>query len=340
MMLRRVGLRAGYDLLAILLLGASARRCTRHGIFLFCLAMPGLAIARSSWETERLHLATDNAGIVDVQGATVRGDFAYQLFILSGYSRAPLVLYVRDSAGRVAQGTLVENRVSFAVQGLFTLDDRLAIGLELPVVLFQNAGSTLAGSDLVGDVRGTGLGDLGLLTKLALLTAREHGADLAVLVSVRLPTSSPKGHYMGEEAGSLVPALAVGRDLGQWRIGANIGATLRRETDFFGIKRGHDLSYRFGAAHTLERFAGRPAELGVSLSGDTPLKRPFRRSAESPVELLVAGNVEVVGEWRVILGGGVGLVGGYTEPLARAFLGVGYVPTMENAPMRYGSVGP
>lgn len=298
------------------------------GVLAGLLAGPAQAQeAAASFSAERLRPALDRNGILDVEWAAIDGNGAWDAALWTGYALNPLVLNRRDIDGTSERiGTLVAHRVGASAVVSMTLLDWLEVGGELPLVLFQSRGDGVPGMSLP-PLSALALGDARVSPKLQILNTKLHGLDLAVMPSLTFPTGFPRDSYAGEGFFTLVPELAVSRQILGLRVAGNLAARFRPESVTWGLAVGHELGWRLGAGYTLDELAHVPLEIDASVSGGTSLMRPFDNLNQSPIELLVGGSYEVVKDLvMVTAGAGVGVVAGFGTPDLRLFAALRWAP--------------
>lgn len=239
--------------------------------------------------------------------------------VLFNYGNQPLVL-------RDGDGDKVDELVGHhgAAHMLFSLGvrDRFEVGLDIPVVLFQD-GNDLPGSgtDLGG--AGAGLGDIRLVPKAQLWSSRadkeDDGVALAVLVDGRLPTGSSEA-LRGDDF-RLGPQMAFDGVVNGVRGGVNVGYTYRSAQEFENLDVRDTLDWKVAAEVSVID------ELNITgeLSGKLTPAADSLRSEESPMEMLMGAKF-AMGDVDVVAGGGLGLTRGYGTPRFRSFLGMGWRP--------------
>jgi outer membrane protein OmpA-like peptidoglycan-associated protein len=276
---------------------------------------------------ERLRPALDRAGLLDVEWAGIDTQGTWDAALWVGYAYNPLVLNQRLNDGSsVRVGSLIGHRVGTSVVASMALLEWLELGGELPLVLLQSRGDGVPGLAL-RELQGFGVGDARLAAKVQVLRAREQFVDLAIIPAITVPTGFPFNSYMGEGFFSFIPEVAVSRELLGFRLGANVGARFRPDTEFFGLNVGHELTWRVGAGYRLSELTAIPIEVQASLNGGASLIRPLGRVNTMPMELLAGVAWEAIPDLvQVTAGGGVGIVGGFGTPDARLFAAVRLAP--------------
>lgn len=284
-----------------------------------------------NYSVERLRLALDRKGVVDVESGAVLSHLSYDVGLWLGYAAAPM--FVTSSANGKRVGYLVEHRLSASVFGAIGLFDRVNIGLELPFTAFQSRPTVdldIAAQGLT-QLQAAALGDLRVAPKIQLLREEKHAVDLALMMSLTLPTSGGR-HYSGESFLTFSPELLVSRvfDSGLVLAG-NFGVTIREVKRFIDQTITHELTYRLGIGYRFKERTSLPLGVELALTGAVALARPFARANENATEVRAEVNYEFDNGLMPFLGGGVGLTGGYGTPDGRVFAGVRFGRTHEKA---------
>jgi outer membrane protein OmpA-like peptidoglycan-associated protein len=282
---------------------------------------------------ERLRPSTTRDGILDVEWGGVGEHLQWDAALWTNWARDPFAVY--DDGVRA--GALVGHRVGADLVGAVALFDWVEVAAQIPVIVFQTADLTALPAG-VGDftTAAAGLGDVRLAPKVRLLRAREQLVDLALIPAVTLPTAQPAGRaWLGENAPTFVPEVAVSRAFGAVRVAVN-GAWRARlaERTTRNLTIGSELVYRGGVGVRLHDLVSLPLALDASLSGATLASAPFSSGVEeNPLELIAAARYDLLhlpaeagaGDdlvAEVFVGGGAGLVGGVGTPDVRVLAGL------------------
>ncbi len=295
-----------------------AERWLRAGLVVLLALGASLfaARARAQVDAERFKPAVTHDGWVTAEGADTRHlDDPWELGAFINYQRNSLVAV--DADGNVTQ-QFVAGRMGLDLIGSLSLARSFSIGLGLPVYLLQQ-----------GDTEPSfaGLGDLRVVPKLQLLDDRDS-IGLALAAEVRAPTHT--GDFSGSNRGvQVLPKVIVDhRFRGGLRVGGNVGAAFREDSDFFNVVVGDELTYALAVGY---RFGGHDGktELGAELNGGMGLAE--LDAEEAPLELLAFLRHNPDDEWELIGGPGLGIIEGYGVPTFRVFFGVRYTPTSHDS---------
>jgi uncharacterized protein (TIGR03382 family) len=317
-------------LLVVLVLGFVLRRrgAAIAGLAgLAVVAMAGAAQAQTmetrTFPVERFRLSTDAQGLFDVEWAESGGAGSFSVGLWVGAAHDPLVVYRETGDDRDVQGSLVESRVGAQLVGSFGVTGWLALGLEMPLVLYQDRDATQAVAPMgLGELQGTGLGDLRVVPKLTLLRQDRHGIGLAVIPAVTFPTSTEDDAYFGDDGVSFAPEAALSRRFGAFRLGLNAGARFREQSRLVNLVVDDELFVRGGAGYTFGHGGDHPVELGVTAAAATALDSPFDEFNQNHAEVLAGLSVRFVQPLIGFVAAGAGLANGFGSPDWRIAAGV------------------
>jgi len=284
---------------------------------------PGIAAAQAvegSFGTERFQLATDREGLLDVESGSVRKHLEIDMGLWLGYVNDPLVLNRVDS-GREEVGSVVSDQVSAELLAAIGLWNRAQIGLVVPLVFLQNS-SVDSGAGPMLPSGSFALGDLRLVPKLSLMKQGDFGADLALLATLTLPTSSGDG-FAGDTSVTFAPALALTRsfDTGL-RIGANLGYRFREENMELNLRVDDEVFGAVGLGYDLSKTGGTPVEIDTSFALATAANDMFGAFNRNYAEVKAGLNIDVPGPLLAFAATGFGVAEGWGTPDWRALAGV------------------
>ena len=308
-------------LTASLLLGAGLAQA--QASVLDDLAGQGLG----SLDAERLRLGLDQNAILDVESALVDDEQAWDVSLSGGYQYRPVQgLWTED--GKTRAYGLVENRVTTFLGASIALGQGFRLGMELPLVMFQNGVGVLPGFAGTNPVAFAGVGDLRLAPKYALFqSAAGSPVDVAVVGHISVPTSFPRHNYIGDGLPTLGAEIALSRDYGAFRWAFNAGPRLRAPSVMGNVMQGPEFGARFGVGYDFEKdLFGIPLGVDATANSTMVLYPVPLASNSNPSELLlgVHGDVEKL---RWFVAAGYGMPGsGIGSPLTRVLAGVRYTP--------------
>ena len=268
---------------------------------------------------ERFRPALDLHGVMDVESAHLLQPLQMNVSVWTGYAHEPLALYRRGPDGLERVGALVGPRVGAHVGGAIGVFDWLQVGVEVPGVLFQAPGAVPDGVSLPS-LAVAGLGDVRLAPKLRLLTVEQAFVDVALMPSVTVPTSAPRGSYLGEKFFTFAPELLVSREVLGIRFAGDVGYRARSLVRSAGVTAGHEVFYRAGIGLPLSSVGlSVPLDLEASLHGGAAVVPTLLEN--TPLEGLVGVRWNA-GAFNVTGAAGAGILGAPGVPDVRATLGL------------------
>jgi outer membrane protein OmpA-like peptidoglycan-associated protein len=291
------------------------RRLAGAALALVLLVAPRVeAQEATNFTLERLRLANDRSGVVDVEWGGVLPHLGYDVGLWVGAQHEPLVLYNTATGDDV--GSLVETRVGGSLMVALGLGGVFQLGLEIPLVFYQDRDSTqptVSPSELA-DLSSFGVGDIRLVPKLKLFDG------LALQVGVDVP--SGRDDYRGGESLLVYPELALSAGPGAVRMALNLGYRMRDEVEFLDQKIEDELTARVGLGYRFGKDGGPPVELGVAVNGATSAKSAFDRDNQNHLEAVGMLSFGLSDSVLGFIGGGAGLNEGFGTPAWRGFVGL------------------
>ncbi len=280
-----------------------------------------------SLDLRGFHPSTDPAASLYLEPTSTPGNGKWNLGAWASYARRPVV--VSDASGAEV-AVPVENQFSMDYGFGIGVGDRLALGLSLPTVMYQNG----TNEHLIGaTLPHTGLGDLRLNLKATLLPGGELGGfSMAALGAITLPTGNARSYIAEQSATGEVRLLSELRLIAV-AVRASAGVKVRgSEQPFVGQMFGNELPWGFGLML-------RPQALGLdekgrwewSLEGHGALglTPKFGARAESPAVLGLSARY-TPGAVSLIAGAEVPLDSAVGVPVVRAVLGLGWAPRVHD----------
>ncbi len=299
------------------------------GGWLLCTAVATAEVP--SLNLRRLDLPTDEAGGLFTEPAKAPGPFNWNAAVVASYANRLVVL--QDAAGAEV-AVPVQHQLSLDYLFGIGLGDRIALGLLLPSVVYQN------GDDIDDRVSGasalpTGaLGDATVSAKAILLPAGSLGGfALGAVARVTLPTGDPTS-YVSESSATGELRVLSELSLVALSLRATLGAKVRgEETVYVDQAFGHELPW--GAALVV-----RPQALGwddkgrwmwsVETHGAVALTPSFASAAASPAMIGAVARY-TPSEFSILAGVEAPLSSAVGVPLVRGVLGLGWAPRFYDA---------
>jgi MYXO-CTERM domain-containing protein len=325
--------------LLLVVFGLALLRRRRHGVAVALLFFASLWSAGADaqgldigtdYPVERLRLSSDAEGILDVEWAAVTSHKAISLGLWLGYADDPLNLYKREDGERERAGSLVSSRMAGSLVGSVGLYDRLQLGMEVPLILYQ-------GQDLDGLMNASptsfGLGDLRLVPKMTLMSQHEVGLHVGLSIGFTLPTST-SDDYFGDKAATFTPEVLVARSFNNGlRLGANVGMVSRKRTQIIDLVVDDELTARVGAGYRLSANGGPPLELDVTYAMATSMSEVGDVFNRNYGEVKFGGAYDIRGPLILFAASGIGVAEGFGTPDWRALAGVRFRPEADDEPI-------
>ena len=227
---------------------------TTLGGLALTMAQASAARADPSLDTRVLRPSADpRAGLV-LEPVSTPGPLEWNVGTWLRYAQAPVLLRDPSSGGVVSRP--VEHRLSMDVIAGLGLGDRVLVGVDVPVFLWQDGGSSLPSGVVAGGrADQNGLGDVGLLGKVTVVRNERQGLrggfGLAVLGDVTLPTGDRNG-FEGEGAATVSGRIAAEMALGVGALQAQLGVRARTaertwpEEGVGALRFGQSIPWSFG----------------------------------------------------------------------------------------------
>lgn len=262
-----------------------------------------------------------------LEPTAVPGSLQWNVAAWASYARRSVV--ITDAAGKDAAVPLRDQASMDYAFGI-GLGDRLALGLELPTVLYQDG----TGEDVIGArLPATALGDLRLNLKAVLLPGGELGGfSIAALGAVTLPTGNARS-YVAENAATGEVRLLSELRLIAVAVRATAGVKVRgSEETYIDQRFGHELPWGVGLSL-------RPQVLGIDEKGRWEWNleshgaialTPKLASAKQTPAVLGLSARYTPGTVSFIAGAEIPLDSAVGAPSVRAVLGIGWAPRVHD----------
>jgi hypothetical protein len=285
-----------------------------------------------------------NAGLV-LEPTQSPGPWQWNVSAWLTYAQSPVVL--RDgTSGNIVYRPLDHALGADLVAGI-GLGERAALGVDVPVLLFQDGSTGLPATIMNGgQVPASGIGDVALLGKGTILRNDPHGVPLgfglAALGVVTVPTGD-RASFASDGSTTVSLRLLCEYAVGVGAFRATAGYTLRTaqqtwpDPSLGGVTFGDSLPWSIGASlrpkalfPSLDEDDRQSWE--IALHGWIPVNpvAPFGAGAPelSPALLAVSDRIGL-GHYRdafVLVGGDFGLDQAFGVPIARAVVALGWTP--------------
>ncbi len=263
-----------------------------------------------------------------VESLDLRGNVRPAIGVVMDGAYRPLVIYAPDGTIR---DSVVRNQIFANVGATLVLWDRLRVGFNLPVAVFQDGhGGTLDGVTFTPPSTPS-VGDLRLGADLRLVGTYGEPFTLALGARVYVPTGQ-RDNYTGDGAVRLDGRLEAAGDLGVFTYAARVGAEYRNLEDTLG---GSPIGSQllFGVAAGFRAF-DHALIIGPEVYGTTVVNNGAALFAKqsTPVDGLLGAHLTFLRDFRIGGGVGPGLTRGFGSPEVRWLASLEWAPAYAEAP--------
>jgi OmpA-OmpF porin, OOP family len=259
----------------------------------------------------------------------LRGHGRLMLGATGDFAEKPLVLY--DGEGDAVRN-IIEHQLFVHVGASLVLWERLRLGVNLPILAYQEGeGGTLQGQRFEA-AEGAALGDLRLGADVRLLGAYRSAVTLAGGLAVYAPTGE-QAAFASDGKVRLLPRLLVAGDIGNLTYSAKLGVLYRaNDRGFNGEAKGTEavMAAAIGYRNDDGRLVVGPELFGSTVVADGDAF--FSRRA-TPFELIFGAHYKVTEDVRLGAGFGPGLTRGFGSPQFRGLLSLEWAPEPEREPL-------
>jgi outer membrane protein OmpA-like peptidoglycan-associated protein len=248
----------------------------------------------------------------------VVGDFAY----------LPLAIYNPDGTIRTK---LVAEQVFVHVGASMVFVDRLRIGLNLPVAVYENGDSGTLGGVRYSAPGSFSVGDLRASADLRLAGRYGDPFRLGVGIQVFAPIGS-RSNFTGDDRIRILPHLNVAGDAGVFAYAVQAGFQYRVLDDAYaGTSLGSQIT--FGASVGLQTL-DKVVLVGPEVYGATTVTKGDQifKTLATPLEGILGAHFKIASSVRLAVGGGGGLTRGLGAPAARALATIEWAPDVPKPP--------
>jgi OmpA-OmpF porin, OOP family len=281
---------------------------------------------------QRFQPAPGPRNLVTVEGARTDGKMAFSVATFANYASDPFVVRSCISQTDCANPNATQPRDIHVIRDLVTLDllasltviPRLQLGLRVPYTFVSGDGiqtdlsTNTAGQELLGGIKGSGLGDPMLEGKL-----RAFGSpgDPYVL-GVAAFFTGPAGHATAENKyiGDASPTVGL-RGIFDGQVGpigfiGNLAGMYRKTAVLGSTELGSEFRYGVGA-----RYKATPV-LQFMAEGFGGTKFSSRAGTNSLEAIIAAEVMPLNSIFSAMIGGGLGVIEGAGVPKYRVFAGL------------------
>jgi hypothetical protein len=289
--------------------------------------------------------STDAQASLILEPVTSPGPWQWNVAAWAAYAHEPV--NERDGAGHVVE-RVVAHQVLADVTGAVGLGDRFALGVDVPIFLWQDGASNLPPSVVGrGQARESGIGDVTLLGKATILSndrgGLHAGFGLAALASVGFPTGD-RSSFLSDGAVTASLRVLAEYALGAAALRASLGFAFRPDDRRWpagaGVEVGNAVPWALALSLHPKAFAAaldsedrQIWELAFhgSLPGEPVAPFGLGRSGASDLSpVLVALDDRVAlahtHDFYLVAGAELGLDQAFGVPVFRGVLGFGWAP--------------
>ncbi len=257
-----------------------------------------------------------------VESLDLRGNVRPAIGVVMDGAYRPLVIYAPDGTVR---SSVVRNQIFANVGATLVLWDRLRLGFNLPVAVFQDGHTGVLDGVTYSPPDTPAVGDLRFGADVRLVGTYGQPFTLALGARVYVPTGE-RDNYTGDDAVRLDGRLEAAGDLGVFTYAARIGAQYRNLEDTLG---GSPIGSQvlFGAAAGFRAF-DHALTIGPEVYGATVVSNGATLFAKqsTPIDALLGAHLTFLRDFRIGGGVGPGLTRGFGSPEVRWLASLEWVP--------------
>ncbi len=261
-----------------------------------------------------------------VQSPFSAGHMEVHASLLFNYALNPLILVkTQDGAEEERQG-IVSHQMFTHVNGTFSLFNRVALNLDIPVALVQSGDNPTGEGLTFTSPSGADFGDLRIGVRGTLYGDYFDIFQAGVGGYLWLPTGTGDFVSDGSVRGALNVILGGRAEKFVWSF--SVGSEIRGSKNYLGqIEQGTLIQFGGGIGFLLDD--ERNFQIGPEISGAL---LPQNVSANTTnMEALLGMRYRFMEDFEASLGLGGGLAPGVGTPTFRALLGIAYTPLMKKA---------
>ena len=275
--------------------------------------------------------STDPAASLVLEPAATPGPWNYDVGAWLSYANRPVTISQSGGSNLLRP---INNLIAADLTASLGLGTWAAVGLDLPVFLYQEGSSGLPANAVTsGRAPASGLGDLAVTGKAAILTNEDGGFGLAVLGAVTAPTGDRQS-FMGGGAATVNARVLADYSLVVGNLQASFGYTLLTEHHtWLGVKFGDEVPWSLGIivhpgiVRVLD--SGDRQSWEVAVHGWFPAGPGDPGSQALSPALLALSDRIALGHYRdayVLVGADIGLTNAVGVPTVRAIASIGWAP--------------
>ncbi|MEO6418392.1 MAG: OmpA family protein [Polyangiaceae bacterium] len=252
-----------------------------------------------------------------------RGKFRPALGIVGEWATKEMVFYNFDDS---TKARFIEHQAYFHLGGSLVLWDRLRLGANIPLAIYQTGESTTVNGTVLNAPEKAAIGDVRLGADVRLFGAYREAIEGAIGVQVHLPTGS-QNLFTGDGQARIVPRLMFAGDIADFAYSLRAGYEFRGRSDAFaGRQFGDEIT---GAFSIGVRLFEKKLLVGPEFYGSTLASDAFQ-DKNTPSEVLFGAHY-TYNDFKFGAGLGSGLTRAFGSPQVRAILGFEWTPAIDEA---------
>ncbi len=260
-----------------------------------------------------------------LESLDLRGHLRPAVGAVVDYAYRPLVVYAPD--GTVG-ASVVRDQMFFRIGGSVTLVDRVRLGLDVPIAIYQRGHTSSRGGITYTAPDTADLGDMRVACDVRLVGVHGDAFTLAAGFALFLPTGR-RASFTSDETLRVEPRALAAGEAGWFVYALKLGFEYRPyDATFAGAQLGSAVD--FGAAVGV-KVLSKALVIGPELYGSTVVGNAgggFARDT-TPVEGIFGGHFTFFDEWRLGGGVGTGLWRGHGAPSLRMLGSVEWTPSLD-----------
>ncbi len=260
-----------------------------------------------------------------VESLDLRGTVRPAIGVVMEGAYRPLVVYNTDGTVRAS---IVRNQVIAHPGASLVLWDRLRVGFDLPIAVFQDGHTGVLDGVTYSPPGTPSVGDLRLGAELRLVGTYDNPFTLALGARVYVPTGQ-RDNYTGDGQARLDGRIEAAGNIGVFTYAARVGAEWHSLEDTVG---GSPIGSQllFGAAAGFRVF-DRAFVFGPEVSGATVItdSNAVFSTPSTPINGLFGAHLTFLKDWRIGGGIGTGLTRGFGSPAVRWLGSIEWAPAYE-----------
>jgi cysteine-rich repeat protein len=284
------------------------------------LAVDGNEARADSLDVQSFRPSPFVQDLFTVETGETDGPCCWNVGLFFNYQNSPLVYRISTAGDNSILGRIIEHQVTANILASFRLAEWFALGVDVPVVLYQGGDDPATLGLPVPAASVFGMGDIRVYPRFRLVSVKDGLFTLGISPTIIVPVGGFIDEYMGRDNIAFLPTVQLGFNFGRGGLALNVGflASVGGST-IADLDLQHQMQLKLGAwvAAVPEKL-----DLIVEAASSTSLTDPFGDIREAPLEIQGGLTWHVVPGVDLNLGAGGGVTKGVAAPLYRIFTGV------------------